>query len=437
MTAGHPDRTAEALSALLVDHAELLLPLASRLGEGQPDFESAVRGNSMAPAIPAGARIRVRPGEGSACRIGDVVFYLSDGGYVVHRVVYRPGPPADGDYLLTEGDARFAPDPPVPCRQVLGTVVAVQGNGQWAPVGRPVPGPWHRRVVRAVTLPVMILATKVSLVGAQRLARALLAVEFRARLARRWLIRVGRRARFEAVLALGPARNLLDRARHPDVTYERIDVPAFNARFPKSRRLEVARAISECLAESDNAVYFRNVSWYNWSHRHLPRGIPSLEDLYPPNVAVLDFISRRITDSEREVLLDFPCGIGALLVYARDLGLARIHGFDSWTYLASATATRFLGRFGMDRSVLVGRDDLATLPVTILTCIGFPLAMLMETSSVWTKPSVRYVLTDRMSRPMVLPGFRRTTEYAGLLTVFERVFSKGQHLPSPVAVILT
>jgi hypothetical protein len=194
MTAGHPDSAAEALSALLVDRAELLLPLASHLGQGQADFESTVRGSSMAPAIPAGARIRVRPGEVSSCRIGDVVFYLSDGGYVVHRVVYRPPPSSDGDYLLTEGDARFAPDPPVPCRQVLGTVVAVQGNGQWAPVGRPVHGPWHRRVVRVVTLPLMILATQVSLVGAQRLARALLALELRARLARRWLIRVGRRA---------------------------------------------------------------------------------------------------------------------------------------------------------------------------------------------------------------------------------------------------
>jgi hypothetical protein len=421
MTAGPPDSPLETLSASLVDRPELLLPLVSHLGQGQPDFESAVRGNSMAPAIPAGARIRVRPGEGSSCRIGDVVFYLSDGGYVVHRVAYRPAPSADGDYLLTAGDARFAPDPPVPCRQILGTVVAVQGNGQWAPVGPPVPGPWHRRVVRAVTLPVMILATKVSVVGARRLARALLAAEFRARLARRWLIRLARRARFEATLALGPVRNLRDGARHPDVRYERIDVPAFNARFPKARRLEVARAIRECLAESDNAAYFRNVSWYNWCHRHLPRGIPSLDDLYPPNVAVLDFLARRIGDPAREVLLDFPCGIGALLVYGRDLGLTRVHGFDDWTYLAPASAKRFLERFGLNGTVLVTRHGLAALPVTILTCVGFPLTMLMQSSSVWANPSVRYVLADGMTRPMTLTGFRRTTEYAGLLTVFERV----------------
>ena len=191
MTAGQPDSAAAALSGFLLDHAELLLPLSSHLGQGQPDVESSVRGSSMAPAIPAGARIRVRPGNGPSCRVGDVVFYLAAGGYVVHRVVYRPEPSVDGGYLLTEGDARFAPDPPVPCPQILGTVVAVQDNGRWVPVPPPVPGPWHRRVVRAVTLPVMILATKVSLGGARRLARALLAAESAARLARR----AGKRAR--------------------------------------------------------------------------------------------------------------------------------------------------------------------------------------------------------------------------------------------------
>ena len=175
------------------------------------------------------------------------------------------------------------------------------------------------------------------------------------------------------------------------------------------------------LAASDNLGYFRNLSWYNWRHRNLPRGIPALDDLYPPNLAVLDFLAHHVTAPEQEVLLDFPCGIGTLLVYERDLGLTRVHGFDNWNYLAPATAARFLQRFGVSEAALVSRDALASLPVTILTCIGFPLSMMMESSSVWTKPSVRYVLADRSGRPASLPGFRRAVEYAGLLTVFERV----------------
>lgn len=239
--------------------------------------------------------------------------------------------------------------------------------------------------------------------------------------ARRFARSVLSRARFETALALSPVRALLDRTRHPGVTYRKLDVARINALFPMARRTEVVAAIRASLAASDNLDYFRNLSWYNWCHRHLPRGIPALDDLYPPNVAVLDFLARRITNPEREVLLDFPCGIGALLVYERDLGLTRIHGFDNWKYLAPTTAQRFLQRFGVQGAVLLERDDLASLPVTILTCVGFPLTMLMETSSVWEKPSVRYVLADRMTRPASLAGFRRTTEYAGLLTVFERV----------------
>jgi len=374
----------------------------------------------MSPAIPAGARIRVRPGDGSSCRVGDVVFYLGDDGYVVHRVVYLMRQTRGLDHLLTEGDARFAPDAPVPGRQVLGTVVAVEAEGQWVPLGSQAHGPWHRRVARALSLSLMILAMNVSLAGAQWLARILLTLESSARLARRRLIYLLRRARFEAARLIGLAGSLVDRIRHPDVRYVTIDVGLFNALFPEARRREVARLIGQCLAESDNVFYFRNVSWYNWSHRYLPRGIPALDDLYPPNVAVLDFLAHRIPNAEREVLLDFPCGIGVLLVYARDLGLVGIHGFDRWTYLGPVTARRFLERFGMNGRVLVERDDLASLPVTILTCIGFPLTMLMETSSVWAKPSVKYVLTDRSTRPASLPGFRRAIEYVGLLTVFER-----------------
>jgi hypothetical protein len=229
------------------------------------------------------------------------------------------------------------------------------------------------------------------------------------------------RARFEAALALTPFGSLLDRARHPGVRYLTLDAARLNALLPRARRLEVAAAISDGLAASDNLDYFRNLSWYNWRHRNLPRGIPALDDLYPPNVAVLDFLAHHITAPEQEVLLDFPCGIGTLLVYERDLGLTRVHGFDNWNYLAPATAVRFLQRFGIAEAALVTRDALAALPVTILTCVGFPLGMLMESSSVWANPSVRYVLADRSGRPASLPGFRRAAEYAGLLTVFERV----------------
>jgi hypothetical protein len=228
------------------------------------------------------------------------------------------------------------------------------------------------------------------------------------------------RARFEARLALSGVSARLDRARHPGVTYRQLDAERFNALFPLARRRAVVDAVRDSLVAPDNLDYFHNMHWYNYRHRHLPRAIPSLPDLHPPNLAVLDFLAALDT-KEEELVLDFPCGIGVLLVYLRDLGVRRVRGFDNWDYLAASTAERFLQRFDIPRSVLVARNELAALPVTILTCVGFPLTMLVKSSLVWAKPSVRYVLADRHGRPTALPGFRRTTEYAGLLTVFERV----------------
>jgi hypothetical protein len=182
------DGTTRAVSAFLLDRAHLLLPLASQFGRAQPDFESAIRGNSMAPVIPGGARLRVRVSGQQPCQVGDVVFYLADGAYTVHRVVYRARRTPDANYLITAGDARFAPDPPVPCGQVLGTVVAVKINDRWQPLDPQTAGPWHRRIVRAVTLPAMITTMWFSVAAADRLAALLLTLESGARAVRRRLV---------------------------------------------------------------------------------------------------------------------------------------------------------------------------------------------------------------------------------------------------------
>ncbi|HSP99198.1 MAG TPA: S24/S26 family peptidase [Candidatus Dormibacteraeota bacterium] len=185
MTDARGDRTAQALSAFLVDRAHLLLPLATQLGETPTEVESAIRGSSMAPAIPPRSRLRVRVGGQIPCQVGDVVFYLADDGYTAHRVVYRA---AGGDYLLAEGDARFAPDPPLSCRQVLGTVVAVEIDGQWLPVGGSPARPWRQRLVRGATLAAMIAVSRLSTGAAKRLAALLLTVETKGRMTRRRLL---------------------------------------------------------------------------------------------------------------------------------------------------------------------------------------------------------------------------------------------------------
>jgi hypothetical protein len=153
-------------STLLREHAALLLPLASSFRDSQPVFESAIRGSSMSPALPSRARLRVQVAADPPWQPGDVVYYLGDEGYVVHRVVYRMDP----DLLLTCGDKRLAPDPPVQASRVLGTVIGVETASGWRAPGPPDIGPWYRRAIRAATLAATIVACRVSPPSARWLA---------------------------------------------------------------------------------------------------------------------------------------------------------------------------------------------------------------------------------------------------------------------------
>lgn len=185
-------RRLQAVSALLLDHPDRLLPLASHFREGQPHFDSWIHGSSMWPAIAPGTRLRVRVLGPVPCQPGDIVYYLADDGYMVHRVIHRGRRGAAAEYLLTCGDNRLAPDPPVRADRVLGTVIAVETPSGWRPTAAFQPGSWPRRLIRAITVPCMIAALGVSPGVGRWLGLALLALEG---VTRRSVWRVRRRLR--------------------------------------------------------------------------------------------------------------------------------------------------------------------------------------------------------------------------------------------------
>lgn len=182
-----PARRLRAVSSFLLSHSGLLLPLASHFRERQPTFESVIRGPSMEPTIPSGAYIRVQLLASQPCRSGDILFYLSDDGYMVHRVAYKVRRGSTRDFLLTCGDNRLAPDPPVARAKILGAVTAVKIAGRWHPPGAPMIGSFCRRVIRAITLAAMRAVLSCSLSAASRLASILLKLELVARACRRRL----------------------------------------------------------------------------------------------------------------------------------------------------------------------------------------------------------------------------------------------------------
>jgi len=171
------DRRVRAVSAFLLDREPLFAALASRLGGRDAVFESAIRGSSMSPAIPTGARLRVRLLDEQSCQVGDVVFYLAEAGFMVHRVVHRQERGPAAGCMLTFGDHCLAPDPPVGRDRILGTVIAVQTAEGWRPPGPPKIRTAFHRFVRAATLRAMIMATRYSISAARRLAIVLQRLE--------------------------------------------------------------------------------------------------------------------------------------------------------------------------------------------------------------------------------------------------------------------
>ncbi len=174
-------RRLHAVSAFLLNHESVLLVLASHFRGRGAVFESAILGSSMSPAVPSRARLRVRLLGEEPCRSGDVVYYLANDGYMVHRVLYQPRRGAAAGYLLTRGDRCVAPDPPVRKDRILGTVIAVQTAGGWRPPGPPMSGSVYHRVIRAITLTATIAALWLSVSAARRLAAVLLKLESAAR----------------------------------------------------------------------------------------------------------------------------------------------------------------------------------------------------------------------------------------------------------------
>jgi hypothetical protein len=83
-------------------------------------------GASMEPFVRGGDKVRISASRGGYS-VGDVVLYPAGGEFVLHRVIgfRRSGGDAS---LLTKGDSRLDPDPPLLADAVLGKAVEVGGQ---------------------------------------------------------------------------------------------------------------------------------------------------------------------------------------------------------------------------------------------------------------------------------------------------------------------
>lgn len=89
-----------------------------------------VASSSMAPSVPRGALVVVRPVNPDQIAAGDVITFWSGGLLTTHRVVA-----AEGGAFVTKGDGNSQPDPrPVSAAQVRGRILyqlPLVGYGFW------------------------------------------------------------------------------------------------------------------------------------------------------------------------------------------------------------------------------------------------------------------------------------------------------------------
>ena len=124
--------------------------VATLLRKSGTPFESTLRGVSMAPTIPDGARIRIGPPAGGAFVPGQVVACVSGETLFAHRVVYA-GADRRGAVVLTRGDGWMLCDPPTPHERILGEVSAWWDGSAWQSPGPAAPRRGWRRVLAGLS----------------------------------------------------------------------------------------------------------------------------------------------------------------------------------------------------------------------------------------------------------------------------------------------
>jgi len=168
------------LATLFLQDAAQFGGALKRLAEAHCSIEIPITGHSMGEALPDGTLARVCLGDGASCRVGDIAIFRQGTQLVAHRVLYQGRRGRAASHLITRGDARIAPDRPVPFARVLGRVTGIVVAYESLPPPRRRTRRWPVRVLNATLLWTTVLLLHVSPALAVRSARLLTMVE-------RWL----------------------------------------------------------------------------------------------------------------------------------------------------------------------------------------------------------------------------------------------------------
>ena len=123
-----------------ISHQDFL-DIAGEILNREQQFSFRALGTSMSPFIKNGDAVTIQRDQNPG--VGDVVLLKTDEGRLyLHRVVKKVE-----SGIVTRGDASFDEDGFTPCRNILGKVVKVSGEGYNFHLRRPIKGLISKRII--------------------------------------------------------------------------------------------------------------------------------------------------------------------------------------------------------------------------------------------------------------------------------------------------
>jgi len=89
-------------------------------------------------------------------------------------------------------------------------------------------------------------------------------------------------------------------------------------------------SIRVLLDEKHYSIYSKNKYFHNlknYAHRSSDAGFENFIDLYPVNVAILEYVIKHLDEFKGQSWLDYGCGLGQLGIYLDYLGI-EFYGYD-------------------------------------------------------------------------------------------------------------
>ena len=196
-----------------------------------------------------------------------------------------------------------------------------------------------------------------------------------------------------------------------------IDVELFNEYFPYEFRKKMEQDRYNFLNKIEytklpgNVGHFHSsLMTYSGRHEHLPTELTLIDDIYPPNIAVLDFILKNLYEVQNYIHLDHGCSLGILSIYLNKLGI-KCYNYDNWSQMIKKShAEEFLRQYNLQDTIVNGETAIK-LNADMFSSIG-----------IWSKikdwgNNFKYIFSDAHYRTDVDERAKSVMNYANLIEV--------------------